>query len=301
VISHTVDDLTPQQNGDTSEDSHVLAPTDDQLPVVTVTHLSSFQTPMTTTSYEDSSSIEEPYVRDAHHGHVDPQIQEVQDVRTVDLTHIDPHEEIESQLLETPLVEQIVETDRLMEHLPPGSVYSDEDALLVSRDDHNTCLDTSMWDPCADDSSRVSAQEYTAAHTGYNVIQREIASSDGMQWHTGGLSSTTDSGQFSTLSYAESIFGDSRVDTSRTDTSSEGYEVAPQHDFDQESHHLAAQLRVTEDMIMAATRRSDDMHALMADYCWRESVAHGSSDEGFALDDFHTLRERVSVMRTDYQ
>jgi hypothetical protein len=77
--------------------------------------------------------------------------------------------------------------------------------------------------------------------------------------------------------------------------------VAPQHDYDQESHHLAGQLRVSEDMIMAATRRSDDMHALMADYCWRASVAHGSSDEGFSMDDFHTLRERVSMMRTDYQ
>jgi hypothetical protein len=30
-------------------------------------------------------------------------------------------------------------------------------------------------------------------------------------------------------------------------------------------------------------------------------VAHGSSDEGFSMDDFHTLRERVSMMRTDYQ
>jgi hypothetical protein len=30
-------------------------------------------------------------------------------------------------------------------------------------------------------------------------------------------------------------------------------------------------------------------------------VAHGSSDGGFSMDDFHTLRERVSVMRTDYQ
>jgi hypothetical protein len=77
--------------------------------------------------------------------------------------------------------------------------------------------------------------------------------------------------------------------------------VAPQHDCDQESHHLAAQLRVNEDMIMAATRRSDDMLALMADYCWRASMAHGSSDEGFAMDDFHTLRERVSMMRTNYQ
>jgi hypothetical protein len=54
-------------------------------------------------------------------------------------------------------------------------------------------------------------------------------------------------------------------------------------------------------MIMAATRRSDDMHALMGDYFWRASVAHGSSDEGFSMDDFHTLRERVLMMRTDYQ
>jgi hypothetical protein len=76
--------------------------------------------------------------------------------------------------------------------------------------------------------------------------------------------------------------------------------MAPQHDHDQESHHLATQLRVSEAMIMAATRRIDDMHAVMADYCWRASVAHGSSDEGIAMDDFHTLRERVSVMRTDY-
>jgi hypothetical protein len=44
-ISHTIDDLTPQQSGDTSEDSHVLAPRDDELPMVVVTHLSSFQTP----------------------------------------------------------------------------------------------------------------------------------------------------------------------------------------------------------------------------------------------------------------
>jgi hypothetical protein len=117
-----------------------------------------------------------------------------------------------------------------------------------------------------------------------------------MQWHIGGPSNIVDSGHFSTLSYAESVFRYSRVDTS-----SEGYEMAPQHDYDQESHHLAAQLRVSEDMIMAATRHSDDMQALMADYCWRASVAHGSLDEGFSMDDFHTLEERVSMMRIDYQ
>jgi hypothetical protein len=77
--------------------------------------------------------------------------------------------------------------------------------------------------------------------------------------------------------------------------------VAPQHDDDHESHQLKGQLSVNEDMIMETTRRSDDIHALMADYYWRASMAHGSSNGEFAMDDFHTLRERVSVMRTDYQ
>jgi hypothetical protein len=70
------------------------------------------------------------------------------------------------------------------------------------------------------------------AHTGYSVIQSEIAPSDGVQWQTGGPNNTVDSGQFNTLSYAKSVFGDSRVDTSRNDSSSEGYEVAPHHDHD---------------------------------------------------------------------
>jgi hypothetical protein len=76
--------------------------------------------------------------------------------------------------------------------------------------------------------------------------------------------------------------------------------MEPQYDHDQESHHLVAQLRVIETMIRAATRCIDDMHAVMEDCCWRASVAQGSSDGGFSMDGFHTLRERVSVMRTDY-
>jgi hypothetical protein len=78
------------------------------------------------------------------------------------------------------------------------------------------------------------------------------------------------------LSYAYSVFGDSRVDTRRTDTRSEGYEVSPQDDCDQESHHLARQLRVGEDMIRETTRCIDDTHTLVAYYCWRASVAHRS-------------------------
>jgi hypothetical protein len=100
--------------------------------------------------------------------------------------------EIESQLLETPLVEQIVEVDRLMEHLLPRSVCIDEDALFSNQDDHNTCLDTNLWDRGTDDSGRLSAEEDTTIHTGYNVIQKELASSDGIQLHTRVPSSTVD-------------------------------------------------------------------------------------------------------------
>ena len=51
-MSHTLDDLTPQQSSDTSEESHVLAARDDELPMGGVTHLSPIQTPMIATSHE---------------------------------------------------------------------------------------------------------------------------------------------------------------------------------------------------------------------------------------------------------
>jgi hypothetical protein len=43
------------------------------------------------------------------------------------------------------------------------------------------------------------------------------------------------------------------------------------------------------------------MHVVTEDYCSRASVAHASSDEEIAMEDFHALRERVSVMRTNHQ
>ena len=78
------------------------------------------------------------------------------------------------------MVEKMEEVDRWMEHLLPGSDCMDEDALLGSQDDDRTCLDTTIWDPGAEDSSRLSAQEDTAAHTTYSVSQGEMESSDGM-------------------------------------------------------------------------------------------------------------------------
>jgi hypothetical protein len=235
-------------------------------------------------------------VRDAHYGHVDPQIQEeIYDMQTIDPTLTYQLQEFESPLLGTPLVEQVAEAYSLMGHLLPGPVNSDEDALLIGRDGHSTCLDTSVWDPGADDSSRVSAHEDIIAHIGYNMIQRELAVGDDVGSHTGGPNNIVDKGQFNVLSFGESVVGDSK-----DDTSSEGCKVAPQQDYDQESRYLAGQLRVSEDMIMAATRRIDDTHALVADYCWRSSMAHDSSNGGLSIDDFYTLSERVTVMRADY-
>ena len=52
---------------------------------------------------------------------------------------------------------------------------------------------------------------------------------------------------------------------------------------------------------MAATRCIDNTHALVAGYCWRASMAQDISYGGIRIDDFHTLRERVIVMRVDYQ
>jgi hypothetical protein len=54
-------------------------------------------------------------------------------------------------------------------------------------------------------------------------------------------------------------------------------------------------------MIMEATRCIDDTHAMVACYCWRTLMVHDSSDRGLSIDDFHTLMERVTVMRVDYQ
>jgi hypothetical protein len=158
---------------------------DDELPMMIVTHFPSSQTPMTVMTHEDisgiSDMIEEPCVGIIHKGHMDLQIQEERhDLEPVDYMHTYQYEESESPLLGSLLLDQVGETDSLMGYSLPGPVYSDEDALLIGRDDHISCLDTSVWDPGADDISRVSAQEDTAAHTGYSVIQMGVAVGDGV-------------------------------------------------------------------------------------------------------------------------
>jgi hypothetical protein len=54
-------------------------------------------------------------------------------------------------------------------------------------------------------------------------------------------------------------------------------------------------------MIMTTIVHVDDTHTLVEEYCWRASMAHDSLDGELSLDDFQTLRERVTVMRIDYQ
>jgi hypothetical protein len=89
-------------------------------------------------------------------------------------------------------------------------------------------MDTSIWDPGADDSSRLSAQEDMVSHIGYSMSHGEIESSDEVQWHTRVLSGTIDSRNFNTLSSAESV-----VEDFSDGTNSERHEVVPQHDCDQ--------------------------------------------------------------------
>jgi hypothetical protein len=248
-----VEDSTLQHSGDTCEDSYVLAlrhdeirrlddlpvgvdmasrksyMENDEIPMMSEPHFSSSQSPMLAMTHEDINDIpdymvEEPCVGIVHKEHMDLQTQDERyGLEIVDLTHTYQYEESESPLLEIPLMNQVVETDNLLGHLILGSIYSDEDALLIGRNDHSTCLDTFVWDPGADDISRVSAQEDTTAHTEYGAIQIGVAVGDGVQWYTGGLSNTGDSGQFNALYFEECVVGDFIVDTS-----SERHEVSPQ-------------------------------------------------------------------------
>jgi hypothetical protein len=75
----------------------------------------------------------------------------------VDYIHTYQYGESESPLFGIPLIYQVGETDMSMGYLLLGPVYSDEDAFLVGRDDHITCMDTCVWDRGVDDISRVSA------------------------------------------------------------------------------------------------------------------------------------------------
>jgi hypothetical protein len=63
---------------------------------------------------------------------------------------------------------------------------------------------------------------------------------------------------------------------------------------------LAAQLSVREDMIVKSIRHIDDTQTLVAEYCWKATMAQNSSDRDFTIEDLHTLRERVIVLRTNY-
>jgi hypothetical protein len=159
----------------------------DELPMMSDPHFSSSQSPMLATTHEDISVIpnmvEKPCVGIVHKGHMDLKIREERyGLELVDLTHTYQYEESESPLLEIPLMDQVVETDNLLGHLLPGSIYSDEDALLIGQDDHSMCLDTSVWDLGADDISRVSAQEGTAIHTEYSAIQMGVTGDSIAQW-----------------------------------------------------------------------------------------------------------------------
>jgi hypothetical protein len=182
--SNNVKDLTLHHSGDTCEDSIMAAPRheedrnlcdppldvdirscigDNDPPMeLSVTHSLPSQSLMLDTTHEDSSGIldvvEEPCVVIEHKGHVDLQVgEERQGLETDDYIHTYQYGESKSPLFGSPLIDQVVETDMSMGYLLLGPVYNDKDAFLVCRDGHITSMDTSVWDPGANDISRLSA------------------------------------------------------------------------------------------------------------------------------------------------
>jgi hypothetical protein len=88
------------------------------------------------------------------------------------------------------------------------------------------------------------------------------------------------------------------------DLGSNTYGVALQHDVDDfsyKSHHLTGKLKVSECMIVEAMRHFDATHTMVAECCWRATMAHDSLGGEFSIADFQTLKEAVVVMRSDYQ
>jgi hypothetical protein len=88
---------------------------------------------------------------------------------------------------------------------------------------------------------------------------------------------------------------------SMVDISSGIHEVVLQQDSVQESQHLVGQMRVREDMIVENLRHIDDTHMLVVEYFWRAMMEHDSLYGDFSIEDFQTLKERVTMVRTNYQ
>jgi hypothetical protein len=84
---------------------------------------------------------------------------------------------------------------------------------------------------------------------------------------------------------------------------SRSHEVALQHDMDVclcESHHLTGQLKVREDIIVAAMRHLDDTHTLAVDSCWTATMVQDILGGDLSLVDFITLKEAMVVTRSNY-
>jgi len=66
------------------------------------------------------------------------------------------------------------------------------------------------------------------------------------------------------------------------------------------SHHLARQLKVNEDMIIAALTHFDNTHRLMVDYCWKAQGRHKGIEGELSLVDLQVLKEALVVMKSNY-
>jgi hypothetical protein len=148
-------------------------------------------------------------------------------------------------------------------------------------------VDLISQEMCIRDEREVVGFEEVCSHgspTEMDLISQEVFLSDV------GQRGTTDVGEYSD-------------EDSTVDLGSRSHEVALQHDVDVcscESHHLTGQLKVHEDMIVAAMRHLDDTHTLVADFCWTTTMVQDNLGGDLSLVDFITLKEAMVVTRSNY-
>jgi hypothetical protein len=169
-----------------------------------------------------------------------------------------------------------------------SDAHDDEDVREELEEDEIPCeVDLISQEMCIRDEREVVGFKEVCSHgspTEMELISQEVFLSDV------GQSGTTDDGVYSD-------------EDSIVDLGSRSHKVALQHDVDVcscESHHLTGQLKVREDMIVAAMRHLDDTHTMMDDFCWRATMAQDSVGVDLSVTDFITLKEAMVVTRSNY-
>jgi hypothetical protein len=122
------------------------------------------QSSMKAITHEDVSGThdlrEEHLVMVKHEDHSDWHgLEERYDSYFFDYTHTFHHGDHEPPLLDGPLKDQDTAIDEIVEHIPCGPTYREVYASIDCGNGFIIDVDTTIWDPCSDDTSGVNAQD----------------------------------------------------------------------------------------------------------------------------------------------